>query len=863
MDENGIINKVLSSIETRHRHWIIPLLTAIGILAIWTGHFKLSTILQDTILTGGDSASWYQTAYHLKHVLIPEGRLFGWSQANYFGFNELQSYFTVPFLVAVLLSLVMPLTIALKIAFFSGSFLIPAAAYWSIFTMTKKHFAGSIAAFSSLIFVFNESYYTFGGNLSSTLAGEFSYSMAMPLFILMIGLSYRMVNEQKSPIFPGIVLGLTGLTHVFVFMPAFFVPFFFVCNNTVSRTAGKIRGSENIDRSRPGKTATSVAITYLIAFGILSFWLIPFLAGREFTTPLSILWRFNSFSDFAKQTFLPFVLAGITLVSILIIMAKKFRTPAVLFAWLFGVSIFLMTISSLVKVPDIRFVPVAVITSCLAIALFMAWVFTLLDKKMRLITPIAYLLVCTGCIIMAHSRISRTPAWMQWVAAGYEARSGWSDLQKITDNCAGTPDQGRLLWEKLDAGHAGHLGSERAFENLYYFTGRPSAEGVHYASSHMSRATTYMQSEYSVTAVDPESYRIYSVIKPDKWADRFRLVNGSTFIANTDEIKRLMKDHPDFEYRISAGRYDIFEFKKPAGSYIEILDPASLVLLEEGPGGFTSDFYHYFRRYPDFRMPFIPAGYADKKLPGNLETFKTFREYEKKAMLHESDTILQTITGETVDDMTIRFTTGSPDRPHLIKVSYSPNFKSSGGERIYPVSPGFMLLYPQSENVEIRFGRTAAEILGIIITLLTILSSATMVLLVKLKGIKPITLPAVSGDLATGLFSILVILMLVLTFSGSRTFEKQYFIAETLANEGKNDDALKITRRYATEAFLLEQDNEIAYRYHTLHARLLVQKRKFKDARYHLELVLNRYPGIRIWEEQALYWLKQVEYNNY
>ena len=75
--------------ETVHafleKHYWLLILTGYVIITIfWMKRLDLSLLFKDTILTGGDSCSWYQIAHTLRYKLLPEGRLFGWSQDNYF-----------------------------------------------------------------------------------------------------------------------------------------------------------------------------------------------------------------------------------------------------------------------------------------------------------------------------------------------------------------------------------------------------------------------------------------------------------------------------------------------------------------------------------------------------------------------------------------------------------------------------------------------------------------------------------------------------------------------------------------------------------------------------------------------------------
>jgi ADP-heptose:LPS heptosyltransferase len=71
------------------------------------------------------------------------------------------------------------------------------------------------------------------------------------------------------------------------------------------------------------------------------------------------------------------------------------------------------------------------------------------------------------------------------------------------------------------------------------------------------------------------------------------------------------------------------------------------------------------------------------------------------------------IRDERVENERIRFRTDAVGFPHIIKISYFPNWKIRGAERIDIVSPAFMLVYPTQSEVELYYGRTKGDLLGL------------------------------------------------------------------------------------------------------------------------------------------------------
>ena len=68
-------------------------------------------------------------------------------------------------------------------------------------------------AFAGLCFVLNESYSIYGGNVLSTMAGEFSFSIAISLMMLGLGLLARGLQSGRLMALAALVLALACLCH--------------------------------------------------------------------------------------------------------------------------------------------------------------------------------------------------------------------------------------------------------------------------------------------------------------------------------------------------------------------------------------------------------------------------------------------------------------------------------------------------------------------------------------------------------------------------------------------------------------------------------------------------------------------------
>ena len=222
-------------------------------------------VFADTTPTGGDMGAHVWAPAYLRDHLLPKGRLIGWTPDWYAGFPAFQYYMIIPSLAVVMLnvglvawqaalviaallvtvvavfrrpslvrwrgltvavtllvtvlSIGLPYGVAFKLIVISGLVTMPLNA-WAMGRLAGMAFPGPvILAVATLPFVFDRAYNIYGGNVASTMAGEFAFSMALSLSLLAIGFTIRAVDTGRGRGWAALTLALTGLCHLF---PAFF-----------------------------------------------------------------------------------------------------------------------------------------------------------------------------------------------------------------------------------------------------------------------------------------------------------------------------------------------------------------------------------------------------------------------------------------------------------------------------------------------------------------------------------------------------------------------------------------------------------------------------------------------------------------
>lgn len=855
-------------------HWVFTIFTFALIYVLFFIKVDAYLLFTDTVLTGGDSASWLQPMLHLKEVLIPSGRLFGWTQSNFYGYSEGQFYFPLPFLTGVLFSTVLPDTIALKLATVLGLLSLPVASFFTVKKLSKNHWAALSGALFSLVFIFNESYTMFGGNFLSTMAGEFAYSYAVALFVLFIGVIYDTFMENKSPLAAGILLGLIGLSHAFIFMVAFFVPAFFLfvkwfvgLNFKKSEDSGFGKFINSGDEMRPEMKTTrffeKTVWIYVVGLLLMSFWFLPMALNFEYAQSIAMTWHFPTFGDFFKQTFFGLITAGIIITISVTFFSKRLKIAGAFFLYLLLTSLFYFNVSALLEVPDIRFIPPMLITAMLALSISLEQVSVMSlervggedaewEKEQRVLPSlIMYFIAAFAASLFVLLHPVNVETWFSWNYTGYEAKDQYPTLVEMVDEYSGDINDGRILWEKQLQNDNVDFGSERGFENIMYFFGRPSAEGIHYGSTFMARPTTYMQSEFSLNPVCPEAQRIYSSVNPGAFATRFYQANAELVITYSDAIHSYFEEHPDFTLDDEYDKFSVFRFNLFPDSYIRVVEPEDLFIINDESAGWKAQFRRYYRDYELYETPFLPLSFANDltndltvfdKYDDFLETF--YDENYDFSNFYTNYAYADAISDEDIGELSMRFTTSEVGKPHILKISYAPNWKSKNGEKIYPVSPGFIMIIPTTSEVEIYYGWTKIEILGMILTLLLI----PLILLRKKLFAIELKRADLFSKIVKIVFLSIAVLVLILSFIGPKKLENDTARIVEAYYAGDYEKALFIADRYANEEHLNEVDDSRIFTFYDTKAKILYSIGRYAEAMECYDVLEKRYRHSRLYE---------------
>ena len=145
-----------------------------------------------------------------------EWRLTGWSPDWYAGFPAGVFYFPLPSLLVVVLDVFLPYNVAFKLVTAIGPIMLPIAAYAFARGIGARWPAPPLFAVATLPYSFYTGYTIWGGNLASTLAGEFSFCIAIGLGLFFMGALARALDERTGFGLPAVLLAATVMSHLIV-----------------------------------------------------------------------------------------------------------------------------------------------------------------------------------------------------------------------------------------------------------------------------------------------------------------------------------------------------------------------------------------------------------------------------------------------------------------------------------------------------------------------------------------------------------------------------------------------------------------------------------------------------------------------
>jgi hypothetical protein len=243
---------------------VVDVLVVGACVAFVLWHLQAGLLVQDSTPAGGDMGAHVWGPAYLRDHLLPHGQVAGWTPDWYAGFPAYQFYMVLPSLMIVLLNagvhgwgalipaaaaaalgsvavlrwhdrrvriaalvgaglalacVGLPYGVAFKLVSVSGVVTLPVSAYAFGRLSGLRYPTPAVLAVATLPFLFYRGFTIYGGNIPSTLAGEFAFSMSLSLALAYLGVVFRGLETGRYRALGAVLLALTGLCHL---IPAFF-----------------------------------------------------------------------------------------------------------------------------------------------------------------------------------------------------------------------------------------------------------------------------------------------------------------------------------------------------------------------------------------------------------------------------------------------------------------------------------------------------------------------------------------------------------------------------------------------------------------------------------------------------------------
>ena len=225
---------------------------------------RIDLVFLNNTPTGGDMGAHIVAIDTFIKDFMPNFQISGWSNDWFAGYPLYYFYFPLPAIITFFLDVIFPFGVAFKLMVVISTILV----VYSLEKLFRKdsNKLSSIGATAGLFYVFTESFTIYGGNLASTLAGQFSFAYSLAFGNLAIFYLIKSNNKFRFSI-SSIFLSLCVLSHLIPFI--IYIPiygFYWLFKK------------ENINQK-------ILSITIFLA--LVSRWFISLFINLEFTTNMS------------------------------------------------------------------------------------------------------------------------------------------------------------------------------------------------------------------------------------------------------------------------------------------------------------------------------------------------------------------------------------------------------------------------------------------------------------------------------------------------------------------------------------------------------------------------------------------------
>ncbi len=713
--------------------------------------------------TGGDMGAHVMGPAFLRDHLLSSFKLSGWSNYWYAGFPMYRFYMVIPALMIVLLNVVLPYGVAFKVVAVLGVVTLPLCC-WAFGRLASFRFPiPELFGLAGLLFLFDESFSIYGGNVKSTMAGEFSFSIALSLGILGLGLFAKGLESGKYRGWAAVVLALACLSHGIVLI--------FVLLGAV------LLWLVWIDRTRGW-----YGLTTLFTAGLLmSFWVVPFLANHAYMTDMKYGFRpagaDDSFWDmfFPLTTFFDVFITTFAVIGFVASIAKRNLNGAWMgictLALVAGVYITRDSLPVIGLLWNPRLLPFVYLLRYLLMMVGIAETAffivrgvrgeRMLNARHALITGATVAGVVGLSVLMIEAMFFRvmpgagfqthngktvyqwgpisltatstdalSDAWSRYNFTGYEDKSAYGEYSGLVNTMKGlgnnTTDPelgcGRATWE--NNAENGKYGTTMALMLLPHWTDGciASMEGLFFEASGTTPYHFLTTAAMSESSSNPVRALRYDNTNAAIGVPYLQSLGVKYVMVFTEAAKKQADTRSELTKVATSGPWNIY---RVAGSDLVVPLAVQPVVVNSRGGDprernlelGTSWFQH---RDEWSAMP------ADDGPPSwqriDVSADLTRRQDDRVDIVQPTQPIVVVnepavaVSNVRLGEEDLSFSVDQIGVPILVKVSYFPNWEVEGAEGPYRIAPNLMVVVPTEKNVHFTYGRSNLDLLAYALT---------------------------------------------------------------------------------------------------------------------------------------------------
>lgn len=723
-------------------------------------------VFSATTPTGGDTGAHVFGPAYLRDTLLPEGKILGWSNDWFAGFPVFYFYFPLPSLVIVALDVFLPYGVAFKLVTVLGLLALPPAIYFHSRALTFGRQLSLITAASAAIFAFYESFSIYGGNIASTLAGEFSYSWSFALSLVYLGLLIKTVREDRRYAkWAALALALTALCHVLTTLVVIFASLF-----VLPWKKGVVR----------------TLIVWIWGFAIAAFWALPLAARIGLTSDMawSPLSRLEELFPVEVWLLIPVAVPAaiwavrktkriVPLLVATLLPLVYFWVPTALPTlfpdvfgdtrwklyngrllpyWYFGIAylaalglgVMAMWLSRRLPSRLPMHFPRAMLVVVFAVAAglvadsteFPNWAWIVVVAFGVVVIGVTYLFTervntrnfltyCAASIVVlgAVAGVTFVDGWAKWNYEGYESKAGWPEYDALMQKLDELPD-GRVQWEANS--DLNQYGTPMSLMLIPYWTEgtHQSMEGLFFESSLTTPFHFINHSEMSYRPSNPIPGLRYHTFDMERGLQHMDVYGVEYYVSFTPEATEKAKETDGF-YEIAVSEpFHIFRLPQTDLVVPATKQPSVYEVPASGLGGSLFSNETVADDSGQSRPSFYDMALDWYEDIDNMDRWVTADgpvDWPRITSLDERPDIPLDVPPDAVSNIVvgedrISFTTEAIGVPHMVKVSYFPNWTATGADGPWRATPSLMVVVPTQRDVVLEFRDTWAESGGKVLT---------------------------------------------------------------------------------------------------------------------------------------------------